>query len=83
MIQWFIIFMLYQILRSAGQIFQTCQPARLEQSKKGAVSSLIAESLEQLAALEHRTSGHFLLELLVKPSEALVALFSSRNHEQL
>eukprot|EP00434_Breviolum_minutum_P018130 symbB.v1.2.015993.t1/scaffold1193.1/size133507/12 len=40
-----------------------------EEKEKGKASSLVAESLKRLADEEFRTDGHFILELLVKPSE--------------
>lgn len=40
-----------------------------EAKEKGKASSLVAESLKRLADEEFRTDGHFILELLVKPSE--------------
>ena len=40
-----------------------------ESLKPGSVSSLVADSLRQLAEQKMRTAGHFILELLVKPAE--------------
>ena len=40
-----------------------------EEKEKGKASFLVAESLKRLADEEFRTDGHFILELLVKPSE--------------
>eukprot|EP00438_Fugacium_kawagutii_P001599 Skav204353 [mRNA] locus=scaffold866:15956:23035:+ [translate_table: standard] len=40
-----------------------------ELEENGKASCLVAESLRRLAAEKYRTDGHFILELLVKPSE--------------
>ncbi|CAL1136847.1 unnamed protein product [Cladocopium goreaui] len=40
-----------------------------EALEKGKASCLVAESLQRLAEEKYRTDGHFILELMVKPSE--------------